>query len=371
MRKAGLAKNVERRFAEQTRDQAWFRPGVRLGVAVSGGADSVALLKLLVEVRAKLGVVVSAVHFNHKLRGKASETDERFVAKLAEKLGVTLHIGRADVAGKAKREKANLEDAARRARYGFFQRLAEQGVIEVVATAHTMDDQAETVLAHILRGTGIAGLAGIHPVSAYAVRPLLGFRREEMRKYLRAKKQLWREDASNRDTARTRARMRKKLLPLLAREFNPAVVEHLAALSDRAREQTSFMQRIAEQFFLKYVTVKGNVARISLTGLLNPLGLQEAVAGVAGDVLQAKLIQEIVERIRQRRGQISAGHIAAIMRMARTGEPGKRLQIPAGIDVVRERNALLFRPRQDCKDQTERNFSGADDALLKPRESRG
>src|SRR6266702_7808668 len=130
---------------------------------------------LFAELRSKLGMVVSAVHFNHKLRGKESDADERFVAALAEKFGVTLHVGRADVAGKAKREKANLEDAARRARYGFFARLAEQGLVDVVATAHTMDDQAETVLAHILRGTGIAGLAGIHPASGNVVRPLLGF----------------------------------------------------------------------------------------------------------------------------------------------------------------------------------------------------
>jgi tRNA(Ile)-lysidine synthase len=307
-------------------------------VAVSGGADSVALLRLLVEARAELGAVVSAVHFNHRLRGKASDGDEKFVAALAEKLGVTLHIGRADVAGKAKREKANLEDAARRARYEFFERLAEQGALEVVATAHTMDDQAETVLAHIFRGTGIAGLAGIHPVAGQVSRPVLGFRRAELRKYLHAKKQSWREDASNRDITRTRARMRKKLLPLLEKQFNPAVIEHLAALADRAREQAAFVQRLAEQLFLKHVVMDGNSARIGLDAL------QEVNAS---DVLRARLIQKITERTRQRRGQISAGHIEAIVRMAKTGEPGKRLQIPGGIDVLRERDSLLFQPRKN------------------------
>jgi tRNA(Ile)-lysidine synthase len=290
-----------------------------------------------------LGVVVSAVHFNHRLRGQASDTDEKFVAALTEKLGVTLHIGRADVAGKAKREKANLEDAARRARYEFFERLAEQGVLEIVATAHTMDDQAETVLAHIFRGTGIAGLAGIHPVAGRVVRPLLGFRREALRKYLRAKKQDWREDASNRDITRTRARMRKKLLPLLEQQFNPMVIEHLAALADRAREQAAFVHRIAEQLFLNHVVLEGDSARIGLAELLSPLALQEAGSN---EVLRARLIQEIAERIRRRRGQISAAHIEAIVRMARAGEPGKRLQIPGGIDVVRERNTLLFQPRK-------------------------
>jgi len=183
-----FAENTSRRFADQLRALPWFRPGLRIGAGVSGGADSVALLTLLTRLRAELGVVVSAVHFNHKLRGKASDTDEKFVAALAEKLGVALHVGRADVAGKAAREKTNLEDAGRRARYGFFKRLTEQGVVEVVATAHTMDDQAETVLAHILRGTGIAGLAGIHPVAEHVVRPLMTCQREELLKFLRAQK---------------------------------------------------------------------------------------------------------------------------------------------------------------------------------------
>jgi tRNA(Ile)-lysidine synthase len=339
VRKMGLAENIRRRFAEQLRALPWFRPGLRVGVGVSGGADSVALLMLLTKMLAELGVVASAVHFNHKLRGKASDADEKFVAALAEKSGVTLHVGHADVAGKAKREKANLEDAARRARYSFFARLAEQGVVDVVATAHTVDDQAETVLAHILRGTGIPGLAGIHPVAGYVVRPLLSFRREELRKFLRVQKQSWREDATNRDTARVRARMRKKLLPLLEKEFNPAAIEHIAGLAERAREQAAFVERLSRHLFKQLVVLDGNVARIGITELLNPLKLSESEGC---DVLRAKLILDIVEGVRQRRGQILAGHINAIVQLARKEESGKRLQLPGGVDVLRERDALAF-----------------------------
>jgi tRNA(Ile)-lysidine synthase len=267
------------------------------------------------------------------------------VTALAEKLGVTLHVGHTDVAGKAKREKANLEDAARRARYGFFERLAEQGVVDVVATAHTMDDQAETVLGHILRGTGIAGLAGIHPVAGHVVRPLLSFRREQLRKFLRAKKQSWREDATNRDTARVRARMRKKLLPLLAKQFNPAVIEHVAGLAVRAREQAAFVEHLSRQLFERLVSLDGNIARIGITELLNPLQFAEAERC---EVLRARLILEIIERVRQRRGQISSGHIEATVQLATKGERGKRLQLPGGVDVWKEKDALLFvwRPRK-------------------------
>ena len=346
MQRTPFVENFEHRFAGTVKERPWFRAGLKLGVGASGGGDSVALLMLMAKLGSKLGVVVSVVHFNHRLRGKASEADEKFVAALAEKLGVTLHIGRADVAGKAKSERANLEDAARRARYDFFERLAEQGVVDLVVTAHTMDDQAETVLAHILRGTGIAGLAGIHPVAGRVVRPLLGFRREDLRKYLRSKRQTWREDATNRDTARTRARMRKKLLPLLEEQFNPAVVEHLAALAERAREQASLVEQLASQVYQENVAMDGGAARIGLAELLHPLGTNNPATS---NVLRAKLIQDIAERIRQRRGQILAEHIEAITRLARAGEPGKRLQLPGGIDVLREREALVFQPRRETK----------------------
>jgi tRNA(Ile)-lysidine synthase len=344
VRKMGLAENTSRRFADQLRTLPWFRPGLRIGAAVSGGGDSVALLTLLTGLRAELGVVVSAVHFNHKLRGKTSDTDEKFVAALAEKRGVTLHVGRADVAGRAAQEKANLEDAGRRARYGFFRRLTEQGVVDVVATAHTTDDQAETVLAHILRGTGIAGLAGIHPVAEHVVRPLLTFRRAQLRKFLRVQKQTWREDATNRDTSRVRARMRKKLLPLLAKQFNPAVIEHLAGLATRAREQAALVEQLSRKLFEQLVTLDRKAARIGTAELLNPLKFADAEGC---EVLRGKLILDIVERVKQRRGQTSSQHIAAIVQLAKQGQPGKRLQLPGGVDVLREKDALIFAWRRE------------------------
>src|SRR5207245_7689903 len=174
-----------------------LRPGERVGVAVSGGADSVALLLLLLELREKLGIVLSVVHFNHKLRGNASVADEKFVAKLAAKHGLEFHSASVYVAEKAKKERANLEDAARRARYDYFRSLVESGVCRRIAVAHTADDQAETVLAHLIRGTGLAGLGGINPVAEPVIRPLLGIRRAELRRFLLARIQSWREDATH------------------------------------------------------------------------------------------------------------------------------------------------------------------------------
>ena len=340
--KKGLSPaQIERRFAESLREAAWFHPGLRLGAAVSGGADSVALLRLLAEVRSQLGIVLSVVHFNHQLRGKASEADERFVAALAEKSGLLLHAGRGDVAGQARREKANLEDAARRARYAYFDRLGDQGTLDAVATAHTMDDQAETVLAHILRGTGIPGLAGIHPVAGRVRRPLLDFRRADLRRYLRARKQDWREDSSNRDSNRTRARMRKILLPLLAREFNPAAVEHLAALADRAREQALFVGQLAAQLVERLAKREAGGMRIGVDQLSDPLGFGQPGASA----LRSALVEQLVQQSKSRHGQLSAVHITAVVRLAASGETGRRLELPGGVDVFREHDALVFRRR--------------------------
>src|SRR5271169_3966599 len=192
-----------------------LRAGERVGVGVSGGADSVGLLLLLLGLRDSLGIVLSIAHVNHKLRGGASDADEKFVRRLAAKHGLEFYGESVDVVARAKREKANLEDTGRRARYEFFARLVAEGKVDVVAVAHTADDQAETVLAHILRGTGLAGLGGIHPITGAIVRPLLEARRADLRRFLKLCKQTWREDATNRDTSKTRARIRKTLIPAL------------------------------------------------------------------------------------------------------------------------------------------------------------
>lgn len=248
-----------------------LRAGDRVGVAVSGGADSVALLRLLLEARERLGIVLSVAHFNHKLRGRSSDEDEGFVARLADQLGLTFHVGRGEVAVVAQRDKINLEDAARRARYAFFAKLAETGQLTHVAVAHTADDQAETVLAHIFRGTGLAGLGGIHPMAGHIVRPLLQVRRAELRSYLRAKKQTWREDATNRDTTRMRARIRKKLMPLLEKSFQPAVVGHLGKLAELARDDEALLENVSNERAAALFERGANVVRISIPELLRPV----------------------------------------------------------------------------------------------------
>ncbi|MGB9202529.1 MAG: tRNA lysidine(34) synthetase TilS [Terriglobales bacterium] len=229
------------------RKQESIHAGDRVAVAVSGGADSVALLRLLLGLRAELGIVLSVAHVNHKLRGAESDEDERFVAELARQHGLDLHVCEEPVDGSRGSESGSgIEAAARDLRYGFFRQLAHAGRVAKIATAHTLDDQAETVLLRIFRGTGIRGLSGIHPRLVFeergqtfgeVVRPLLSFRRSALTEFLRECGQAWREDASNRDIAFLRNRVRHRLLPLIAQEFGEAAIEHMAELAEIARAE--------------------------------------------------------------------------------------------------------------------------------------
>ena len=339
---AGSLLNTIRHTVEK---QGLLRAGERVGVAVSGGADSVALLLVLIELRKQLGIVLSVAHFNHKLRGKNSDQDERFVAKLAATYGLVFHVGRMDVGAKAKRDKANLEDTGRRARYEFFEGLVQSGHVDKVAVAHTADDQAETVMGHILRGTGLAGLGGIHPRVGHVVRPLLGVRRGELRAYLKSKKQAWREDATNRDTARMRARIRKKLMPVLEKQFQAAVVEHLATLAELAREDEAFLDAMVSDAMRTCVEKGAGWTKISTSDLLARLRdfTTESTEFTENNLaICGRIVRRIVGELKPREGQLNAAHVHSILDLARRGENGKCLDLPGGVQVRHEHDSLIF-----------------------------
>jgi len=241
------------RLLNTIRKHSSIRAGDRVAVAVSGGADSVALLFLMLELRSELGIVLSVAHVNHKLRNQESDDDAGFVAQLAKQHQLELHLEEAPVPRKSKPKSeigskvvSGIEAAARDLRYAFFRGLARNGRVTKIATAHTLDDQAETLLLRIFRGTGIRGLAGIYPQVIFEedgrafgelLRPLLGFRRAALVEYLRDQKQGWREDSSNRDVAFLRNRVRHRLLPMITEEFGEATIEHMSELAEIARAE--------------------------------------------------------------------------------------------------------------------------------------
>jgi tRNA(Ile)-lysidine synthase len=333
--------------------------GERIGVAVSGGADSVALLRLFVELRELVGVVVCVTHFNHKLRGKASEADEKFVARLAAQYGLEFFVGRENIAAKAKRERANVEDAARRARYAFFEQLVKEGRVARIAVAQSADDQAETVLAHMMRGTGLAGLAGIHPQAGSVFRPLLGIRRAALQAYLREKRQNWREDASNRDETRTRARIRHKLMPFLEKHFPGPVVEHLCLLAQLAREDNSFLDFAARSRVNQVVKESKAGSSVPVSEIAGSqkefpaASGQQEPQGVSSFALRKRVVRELVKGVKPREGELGAAHVDAVLRLARSGHSGQMLQLPGGVEVRHERDTLIFRSATSRLDQAE------------------
>ncbi len=275
--------DLHKRVRDTIDRHGMIRPGDRVGLGVSGGADSVAMLRIFAELRTHLGIAIVVLHFHHQLRGAEADQDERFVKSLASEFHFEFESGRADVSGEAAAHGWNLEDAARRLRYQFFDSVAESRGLNRVAVAHTADDQAETVLSHLLRGTGLAGLAGIYPLAGIIIRPLIDLRREELREYLSELGQPWREDASNQDTSRTRARIRHQLIPLLVRDFDRAAVTRLARLAAHAREDETFWRSLEDQRFHALTTRESSAAiSLSIADILSPLRLPITAGNEAG-----------------------------------------------------------------------------------------
>ena len=392
-----------------------LKAGDRVGVAVSGGIDSVSLLRLLLELRFELGIVLSVVHFNHKLRGTESDADEEFVANLAREHGLEFFGDSNDVARQAAEDHVSIETAARDVRYGFFRSLLEEegepqglkpspslrskGVAESrapssqhrqsldkIATGHTLDDQAETVLMRMIRGTGMKGLSAIYPRievetesdsnSGEIVRPLLSVHRRELECYLKEIDQPWREDSTNADDTFTRNRIRNRLMPLLEKEFNASVAENLAEIAEIAREEDEYWEnevagwmgtlvRWSEPEWAQSLRDSTGLVRIRLSGQDPAVKQIEAVQN--GD-LQRKIAEApwlvmnaAVDRLWflsqplavQRRVVKSIGEEAripmefkhvdeAVRFAAEHATPGKVRSLPRGWKLVLEPERLLF-----------------------------
>jgi tRNA(Ile)-lysidine synthase len=254
----------------------WEDVGVVL--AVSGGADSVALARAMAALKTGGRGRLTLAHFNHRLRGEASDRDERFVRQLADRLGLECVVGAGEsqtrgvfpgnvVPGSV--APGGMEAAARAARYAFLQRTAETWGARYVATAHTADDQAETVLHHVLRGSGLAGLAGMSRTRALGpavtlIRPLLAIRRHELRDYLASLGQPYCEDATNEDLRFARNRIRHDLLPLVERDYRPAAVEALVRLAALAGDAQRVIENAASKL-LDTATVSRNADRVRVS----------------------------------------------------------------------------------------------------------
>jgi len=269
------------------RHDLWRPPTLGI-VALSGGSDSVALLLLLHEFATHGEVVLdAAAHLNHSIRGRDADEDEAFCGELCARLMVPFVASRIDVPAKASLERVSLEVAARRARHAFLEQVRESRAADFVATAHTEDDQAETVLLRIVRGAGTRGLAGILPRRRHLIRPLLACSRDELRAYLTSRDQTWREDETNQDVTNPRNRVRHDLLPYLARHFNPSVRASLARLAEVARGDEIAIGPLVE-------AASADIVRVST----EEVSLDAAALNALPEGLARRVIQNALTRIR-------------------------------------------------------------------------
>lgn len=325
------------------REQQLLRPGERVAVACSGGADSVALLHVLDELRKELGVVLSAAHFHHQIRGAEADADQQLVEELAAKLQVDFYSGSGNVPQHAAQGKISLETAARELRHQWFAELIKQGHAGKIATAHTLDDQAETVLMRILRGTGARGLAGIAPsrTAKHLVRPLLATTRSEVEAYLKTKGQCWRDDSSNQDLGHTRNRVRHTLLPLLEREFNPAIRQTLADLADLAQAEDDYWNSELSSLLPRLV----HQGKPSRSGRSSSGGAQGVLAL---DLSCLRSLPLAVQRQAIQRTALQFGvslefkHIQQLTALADHGKAGAKLALPDSLVANRTVRELQF-----------------------------
>ena len=242
-----------------------LKPGETVLVAVSGGADSIALLHILNHLKHHLNVSLHAVHFNHQIRKEAFQ-DEKFVEGLAGKLNIPFSVGRR-FSKKIITSKIS-EDESRKLRYAYFFKLAKKLNVSTIALAHTQDDLAETVLMRIIRGTGLLGLQGISPARSMAsiqlVHPLLEVTKKDLLKYLQSQRLFFREDQSNASCEFFRNKIRLKLLPLLSKEYNPSIVGELAQLSKIVSCDYDFLLGFAQSSFAKVAKVNSRKSEICI-----------------------------------------------------------------------------------------------------------
>lgn len=299
-----------------------FAPGARLGVGVSGGADSVALLHVLHSLDAEWNLKLTVLHLNHGLRGSDSDADEQFVRDLAATLKLPVHVDRATLAG----HPGNLEQLAREARRSFFRTSMARFKLDRTATAHTRSDQAETVLFRLLRGTYTTGLAAIRPVTGEGiVRPFLDISRPQIEDYLRSRNLPWRDDASNANRAFARNRIRHDLLPQLTAEWNPNLESSLATHARLAQDD----ERYWEQQTAGYIPAGPEF--VLDTAALNPLPVS----------LQRRIYRCALRQVKGDLRQIDFHHLEQILTLARNTAGHGRLQVP-GVDILRSFEWLRF-----------------------------
>jgi tRNA(Ile)-lysidine synthase len=326
-----------------------LQKGDKVLVACSGGADSTALLSVLVELSGEYELRIAVAHFNHRLR-RAADGDERFVIRLAQKLGLPVYVRREDIRALAVRRGQNIEEAGRERRYRFLRETARRVEARRIATGHTLTDQAETVLLRILRGTGPTGLGGIAPcIDGLIVRPLIEVERGEVEAYLRARKLRHREDESNRNLSYRRNRVRRRLIPYLEKNFEPRIVRHLGTLAEISREEERVWEEMAKSEETRSLFRKKDGAALDARRLSS-----------LPPALGRRLVRGFLTAVKGDLRRLSFWDIEAVRLL---GE-GKEVTLPGNLGFRREKGLISIPARKAVPEKYEFKWSGKKNLVI-------
>ncbi|MDR1066952.1 MAG: tRNA lysidine(34) synthetase TilS [Clostridiales bacterium] len=296
--------------------------GAHVIAAVSGGADSVCLLSALLALQERFDLTVSAVHINHKIRGANADADEDFVKWLCRSRGVKLCVYAVDVPRLAKRYGASLEDAGRTARYACYEKARQKLSADRIAVAHTKDDNAETVVMRLCRGTGLNGLGGIPPARGVIIRPLIRASRCDVLEYCEKNNLNWVTDETNADTAFTRNNIRASLLPLM-RELNPKITDTLSRTASLCRLDAEFLDEVSSGV---------------LSACLSKNSLDVQTLKHHHDCLRKRVLRKWLETALKR--DVSLAHIESVESLISRGKSGNRVNLPKNVVVSLEYGEL-------------------------------
>jgi tRNA(Ile)-lysidine synthase len=308
-------------------------PGDRVLVAVSGGPDSICLLNALQTLANQLNITLHIAHLDHMFRGEESAEESRFVASLAEKLGIPATLEKIDVPAFCRERGLSSQEGAREARYGFLRRVAASTGCTRIATGHTADDQAETFLMRLLRGAGTSGLSAIPPMRENIVRPLITVTREEVIEYLRSNDLDYKTDSSNAKPVYTRNRVRVEILPVLKR-FNPRIVETLASEAALLREEDEAVETYLEGII--------ETACVLTEGMLS---IKRDVFDTLPPAFRRRLLRRIVNMATGDASRLSRGSIEDALLFMMSVQTGKSMTLSPAITITREYNRFILSAR--------------------------
>ncbi len=320
---------MNRKVLDTIKKYDMLREGQSVVCGVSGGADSMALLVLLCELSESLCITVSAAHLNHLLRGAEADRDESFVRQFCAKNKIPLCCERADVAKEAALAKKGIEEAARDARYAFFERARLSLGADLTATAHTANDNLETMLINLSRGTGLLGLCGIPPKRGRIIRPLIRAERVEIEAYLKKRGIAYVTDSTNLENGYLRNKMRNFVVPELVK-ICPAVLQSAGAAADALRLDADFIMTEARKI-VKGAREEGDGVSVSTDAL-----------GRAHPAVSGRAVRLLYEKIHGKSGQLTMAHVSDVFRLCAGSHPSKRLSLPGKITAERRYGALVL-----------------------------